>query len=107
MPIRLLSGVLLIATLAAVSVWLLTVVTFVPGAWVDNRPVCSGAVTMPARPGEPARTFPPTCRQGPPPADALGPSPTPAVATFLAVGTVGLFAAEALSRRANSKGRRS
>ena len=95
--------VLIVATVAAASVWLVTVVTYDPTSWVDNRPACSGGVTLPDTPGRPGRTFPPGCRQGPLPADALGPSPTPAVATFLTIGTVGLLVAEVLNLRAQSK----
>jgi hypothetical protein len=83
---------LVMATLAAGIVWLLTVATFRPDAYVDNRPYCSGGALIPYTLGgvrvEP--TMSPTCRFGPIPADALGPSPALAVATFLLVGGVGV-----------------
>jgi hypothetical protein len=81
------------ATLASAIVWLLTVATFDPDAWVDNRPYCSNMVTLPDGPsgvGLPHKTFAPGCRFGPLPPEALGPSPVPAVASFLLVGSMSL-----------------
>jgi hypothetical protein len=93
MATGLLSKALAVATLAAGTVWLLTVATFDRDPYVDNRPYCSGSVALPYTVGgvrvEP--TIPPHCRFGPIPADALGPSAVPAVATFLLVGSLGLL----------------
>lgn len=92
---------LAIATVAAGGVWLLTVATFSPQVtaiveadgevvYADDRPYCSGALTIPytidgvrVQPTMPSR-----CHGGPIPASALGPSPVPAVATFLLVGSL-------------------
>lgn len=93
MATGLVSRTLVVAALAAGAVWLLTVATFRPAAYVDNRPICSGLMNLPHGPsgiGLPTYTFPPRCRGGPIPADALAPSPAPAVAIFLLVGSLGL-----------------
>ena len=85
---------LVVAVLAAGIVWLLTVSTFRPDAYVDNRPYCSNMVRLPNGPsgvGLPENTFPPRCHGGPIPADALAPSPVPAVVTFLFVGGLGFI----------------
>jgi hypothetical protein len=95
---------LAVATLSAGLVWLLTIATFRPQVYatveadgevvyVDNRPFCSNMIRLPHGPsgvGLPTYTFPPSCRLGPIPADALAPSPVPAVAIFLLVGSLGL-----------------
>ena len=93
MATGLVSKTLVVAAVAAGVVWLLTVATFRPDAYVDNRPFCSNMVRLPHGPsgvGLPTYTFPPSCRGGPIPADALAPSPAPAVAMFLLVGSLGL-----------------
>ena len=92
---------LAVATIAAGGVWLLTVATFRPLVtatigedgeivYVDNRWFCSGGATTPYTVDgvrvEP--TLQPRCHGGPIPADALRPSPVPAVATFLLVGSL-------------------
>jgi hypothetical protein len=93
MAAGLVSKTLVVAALAAGAVWLFTVATFRQDAYVDNRPFCSNMVRLPHGPsgvGLPTYTFPPRCRGGPIPADALAPSPVPAVAIFLLVGSLGL-----------------
>jgi hypothetical protein len=82
---------LILAVVAAGIVWLLTVATFRPDAYVDNRPFCSNSVTLPDGPsgvGLPTKTFPPGCHGGPIPADALAPPPVPAVVTFIFAGSL-------------------
>ena len=83
------------AVLASVSVWLVMVANFDPVPWADNRPTCSGGITIPYELNgvlvEP--TFPPGCFLGPIPDEVLRPSPLPAVATSLIVGSVGLLVA--------------
>ena len=95
---------LAVAGVAAAVVWVLTVTTFRPQvtatvgadgavAYVDNRWFCSGGATAPYT-IDGVRVDPtlsPDCHGGPIPADPLGPSPVPAVATFLLVGTPGLL----------------
>lgn len=93
-----------VAAVAAGGVWLLTVATFEPQvlatvgpdgevADVDNRWYCSGGWTIPYTLDgvrvEP--TMPPHCHGGPIHAESLGPSPLPAIATFLLAGTLALF----------------
>lgn len=97
---------LAVATIAAGGVWLLTVATFRPlvtaivegdgqVVYVDDRWFCSGGATTPFTIDgvrvEP--TLSPGCHGGPIPADALRPSPVPAMATFLLVGSLGLLVA--------------
>ena len=94
---------LAVAALAAGVGWLLTIATFRPqvtatvGAdgevvYADNRPYCSGGATIPYTVGgvRVQPTMSPHCHGGPIPAEALRPSPVPAVATFLLVGSLGL-----------------
>ena len=94
---------LAIAAIAAGGVWLVTVAGFRPlvtvtveadgeVVYVDNRWFCSGGATAPYT-VDGVRVVPtlsPGCHGGPINADALRPSPVPAVATFLLVGSLGL-----------------
>ena len=89
---------LVVAALAACGVWLLMVATFRPmvafdPVYADNRPYCSGGFTIPSTVDgvRVQPTMPPHCRGGPIPAGAVGPSPVPAIGTFLLVGWVGLL----------------
>ena len=94
------------ATLAGLGVWVLTIATFRPlvtstvgpdgeVVYDDHRWYCSGGATVPYTVDgvrvEP--THSPNCHGGPIPADAVRPSPVPAVATFLLVGSLGLVVA--------------
>ena len=81
---------LAVAAIAAGGVWAYTSATF--AGFVDDRPYCSNMVRLPDGPsgiGLPDKTFPPTCRYGPVPTDRLGPSPVPALATFLLIAGTG------------------
>ena len=94
MPGGLLARVLVVASLAAGLVGLATIATFKPvDTAVDDRPFCSGFALIPyVRNGLEVRpTFSPGCHGGPYPADALAPSPTPAVLAFLLVGSLGVL----------------
>lgn len=95
--LRLISLVMIVATWAAMVVWLLTVMTSGPVAYVETRNPCSAGMFIGNR--DPEATWPPHCRQAPIPAVARYPSPTAAVATFMIVGTLGLVAAQRSRRR--------
>ena len=97
---------LAVAGLAAGGVWLITVATFRPlvtatveadgeVVYDDRRWFCSGGATVPYTIDgvRVESTLSPNCHGGPTPADALAPSPMPAVATYLLVGCLGLVIA--------------